>query len=250
MQSLQGFFSRHAKEYASSESHMHGKDLDLLISMLDLKKSYKVLDVGTGPGFVAFEISGKVAISLGLDINEHMLEIAVRKAENEDYNNVIFVRGDALSMPFPDNVFDAVTCRRVAHHIKEKRKFIEEVWRVLKKGGKFGITDLLKPTGDKKDIFNKFEKARDTSYISSESLDYWFKLLKENAFEVDNFKTFETKETFQSWLSPVSENSIEGRKAKKILNDNIDYFKEVFEYDPESGYFNKSRMVIIAKKPE
>ncbi len=250
MQSLQGFFSRHAKEYASSESHMHGKDLDLLISMLDLKKSYKVLDVGTGPGFVAFEVSGKVAISMGLDINDHMLEIAVRKAEDEDYNNVVFVRGDALSMPFPDKVFDAVTCRRVAHHIKDKRKFIEEVWRVLKKGGKFGITDLLKPTGDKKDIFNKFEKARDMSYISSESLDYWFKLLKENAFEVDNFKTFETKETFQSWLSPVSENSIEGRKAKKILNDNVNYFKEVFEYDAESGYFNKSRMVIIAKKPE
>ena len=250
MQSLQGFFSRHAKEYASSESHMHGKDLDLLISMLDLKKNYKALDVGTGPGFVAFEMSAKVAVSVGLDMNEHMLDIAVRKAEDDNKSNVIFVKGDALSMPFPDNVFDIVSCRRVAHHIKDKKRFIEEAWRVLKKGGKFGITDLLKPMNDKKDLFNKFEKARDTSYISSESLDYWFKLLKENAFQVDNFKTFEMKETFQSWLSPISENSVEGRKAKRILTDNISYFKDVFGYDAESGHFNKYRMVIIARKPE
>ena len=250
MQSLQGFFSRHAKEYASSESHMHGKDLDLLISMLDLKKNYKALDVGTGPGFVAFEMSAKVAVSVGLDMNEHMLDIAVRKAEDDNKSNVIFVKGDALSMPFPDNVFDIVSCRRVAHHIKDKKRFIEEAWRVLKKGGKFGITDLLKPMNDKKDLFNKFEKARDTSYISSESLDYWFKLLKENAFQVDNFKTFEMKETFESWLSPISENSPAGRKAKKILTDNINYFKDVFGYDAESGHFNKYRMVIIARKPE
>ena len=124
------------------------------------------------------------------------------------------------------------------------------MWRVLKKGGKFGITDLLKPMSDKRDLFNKFEKARDPSYISSESLDYWFKILKENAFQVDNFKTFEMKETFQSWLSPVSENSAEGRKARNILKDNVDYSKDVFGYDEEGGYFNKSRMVIIAKKPE
>ena len=250
MQSLQSFFSKHAKEYASSESHIHGKDLDLLISMLDLKKSYKALDVGTGPGFVAFEVSDKVAISIGLDINDHMLDIAVRKAEDDNKSNVVFVKGDISSMPFPDNSFDIVSCRRVAHHIKDKKRFIEEVWRVLKKGGKFGITDLLKPMGDKKDLFNKFEKARDASYISSESLDYWFKLLKENAFQIDNFKTFEMKETFESWLSPISENSPAGRKAKKILTDNINYFKDVFGYDAENGYFNKSRMVIIARKPE
>ena len=250
MQSLQSFFSKHAKEYASSESHIHGKDLDLLISMLDLKKSYKALDVGTGPGFVAFEVSDKVAISIGLDINDHMVDIAVRKAEDDNKSNVVFVKGDISSMPFPDNSFDIVSCRRVAHHIKDKKRFIEEVWRVLKKGGKFGITDLLKPMGDKKDLFNKFEKARDASYISSESLDYWFKLLKENAFQIDNFKTFEMKETFQSWLSPISENSAGGKKAKKILNDNLSYFKDVFGYDAESGYFNKSRMVIIASKPE
>ena len=58
------------------------------------------------------------------------------------------------------------------------------------------------------------------------------------------------KETFQSWLSPISENSAGGKKAKKILNDNLSYFKDVFGYDAESGYFNKSRMVIIASKPE
>ena len=250
MQSLQGFFSRHAKEYASSESHMHGKDLDLLISMLDLKKSYKALDIGTGPGFVAFEMSSKVAVSVGLDMNDHMLDIAVRKAEDENNYNVVFVKGDALSLPFPDNSFDIVTCRRAMHHIKDKKKFIEEVWRVLKKGGKFGITDLLKPMGDKKDIFNKFEKARDMTYVGSESLDSWFKMLKNNAFEIDNFNTFEMKETFQSWLSPLSENSLEGRRSKKLLDSNIDYFEKVFGYNKESGYFNKSRMVIITKKPK
>ncbi len=246
MQSFQNFFSRHASQYANSESRANAKDLDILISMLKPNKNERALDIGTGPGFVAIRMAGKVALSVGLDMTEHMLDIAVKKTENNP--NVIFVRGDALSLPFPDESFDIVTCRRVAHNIKSQGRFIEEVRRILKKGGKFGITDLLKPIGDKFDIINKLEKVRNPSYQSSYSLDYWLKLMKSNALDVNDFKTFDIRETFESWLSPISINSQAGRKARSIINKNIDYFKDVFRYDNESDSFNKTRFIIIASK--
>jgi ubiquinone/menaquinone biosynthesis C-methylase UbiE len=246
MQSSLNFFSRHAKEYSNSESHIHGKDLDLLMSMLNPDKSVKALDIGTGPGPVAFRMADQVALSVGLDITEHMLDIAAKKGS--DIHNIIFVNGDATDLPFPAESFDIVTCRRVAHHIKNKEKLVEEAWRVLKKGGKFGLTDLLKPLGDKLDVFNKLEKVRDSSYLGSESLDYWLKTIKSNAFNVEDFKTFDINETFDSWLSPVRRNSQSGRKARDLIKKNITYFKEVFGYNAELDSFNKTRFIIIANK--
>ncbi len=249
MQSFQSFFSRHANEYAHSEGRMHGKDLDLLIDMLNLKKSYKVLDVGTGPGFVAFAISDKVAVSVGLDITGHMLEIAARKTVDDDVHNVIFVSGDAMDMPFPNEIFDVVTCRRAAHHFQSRSKFLGEALRVLKKGGKLGITDILKPINDKKGMLDKIERIRDSTYTGCDSLDGWFKLLKDNAFQVDNFKTFVIRETIESWLFPIKKENIAGRRIMKEITQNIGYFQQVFNYDKTANSFDKSRMVIIADKP-
>jgi ubiquinone/menaquinone biosynthesis C-methylase UbiE len=248
MQSFQGFFSRHAKDYAKSESHMHGKDLDLLVSLLDLKKEYKLLDVGTGPGFVAFEAAKKVAVAVGMDITDQMLDIAVRKSLDNNVKNVVFIKGNATNMPFPGNSFDVITCRRVNHHIKDNNKFLEEAFRVLKDNGKIGITDLLKPISDKKGLFNKLEKARDSTYFDSMSLDAWFKLLKQNGFTVSTFKTFSIIETFESWLSPLNINSIEARRARNLIRQNITYFRHIFDYDENRDSFKKYRMVIIAKK--
>ena len=245
---LQNFFGRNAKEYSKSEGHMHGKDLDILVSLLNLKKNYKALDVGTGPGFVAFEIADKVSVSVGMDITNEMLDIAVRKSLENNNKNLVFVRGDAMDMPFPDGSFDVITCRRVNHHIKNNDKFLAEAFRVLSNNGILGITDLLKPISDKKDIFNKLEKARNTTYAGSNSLDDWIKLLKQNGFTVDTFKTFEMVETFESWLSPLNADSQAGRRARNLIVKNTGYFKEVFNYDEKSDSFKKYRMVIIAKK--
>ena len=246
MESFINFFNRNAKNYASSKSHMYGKDLDLLISMLNPKENQKALDLGTGPGFVSSKLAEKTSISIGIDLTPHMLDIANKRAINTP--NLVFVKGDVTSLPFPDNSFDLVTCRRVAHHVMKKEKMIEEARRVLKSGGKLGLTDILKPMGDKLNLLDKLEKIRDPTYINSLSLDNWFKLLKEHALKMEDFKVFKVNETFESWLSPVSIKSENGRKARKLLNDNIDYFKEVFEYDKKSDSFNKTRFVIIANK--
>ncbi len=246
MQSFQNFFSRHAKEYASSENRIKAKDLDLLVAMLNPKNTEKALDLGTGPGFVAFRMAEKVSISVGLDFTENMLDIAARKALS--VSNTVFVKGDATSIPFPDETFDIVTCRRAAHHIKNKEKLIKEVRRVLKKDGKFGLTDNLKPIGDKLGIMNKMEIARDSTYMGAISLNQWFKLFKENAFRVDDFTTFDIRETFDSWLSPVSKNSPGGKKARVILNNNLNYFKEIFGYKKDLDSFNKTRFIIVARK--
>lgn len=245
---LQNFFIRHANEYSRSEGHMHGKDLDLLVSLLDLKKDYKALDVGTGPGFVAFEIADKISVSVGMDITNEMLDIAVKKSIGNKNKNLIFVRGDAMDMPFPNGSFNVITCRRANHHIKNNDKFLAEAFRVLNNNGILGITDLLKPISDKKDVFNKLEKARDATYVGSSSLDDWFKLLKQNGFTIDTFRTFEMVETFESWLSPLNVGSQAGKRARNLIKKNIKYFKEVFNYDEKSDSFKKYRMVIIAKK--
>jgi SAM-dependent methyltransferase len=84
----------------------------------------RTLDVGCGTGFLTRWLPGLV---VGLDASEAMLEIANRQAPE-----AIFVRGDALSLPFPDGSFDRLFASHLYGHLDraERRRFLREARRV------------------------------------------------------------------------------------------------------------------------
>jgi ubiquinone/menaquinone biosynthesis C-methylase UbiE len=101
-----------------------------------------VLEVAPGPGYLAIELAklGKQNVT-GLDISKKFVEIARAKAL-ESGVAVDFRQGDVAHMPFGDNGFDFVTCRAAFKNFAEPVQALNEIYRVLKPGGKASIVDL------------------------------------------------------------------------------------------------------------
>jgi ubiquinone/menaquinone biosynthesis C-methylase UbiE len=106
----------------------------------------KVLDIGTGPGFMAIEVAqllrGTRCEVLGMDLSSAMLALAAENAAKEGLNGMLgWRKGDAKAMPFDDGQFDLVVCKDSLHHWEEPISVLDEIARVLKADGKCIIQD-------------------------------------------------------------------------------------------------------------
>jgi len=111
--------------------------------------SGKVLDVGTGPGYLPIEIAKKSAALeiVGIDLSQKMVEIANQNAENTGLSNrVRFQFANAGNLPFEDESFDLVVSTLSFHHWRDPKAYIKEIYRVLKKNGEADIYDLRRDT--------------------------------------------------------------------------------------------------------
>ena len=112
-------------------------------------RSKKCLDIGTGTGEIAFHLSenaGKDGEVYGVDITPKMLEYAESKMKTRGLPKpVIFEIGDALSLRFEDNSFDVVTSGYMLRNVTDIQRTIDEMYRVLKPGGRAVVAELSKP---------------------------------------------------------------------------------------------------------
>ena len=113
-----------------------------ILEALHLKPGHRVLDVGSGPGHQAFEISSVVGDTGridGVDPAKSALDIAQRRCA--ELNNTWFHAGEASSLPFGDSTFDAVMSRQVFEYLDDIPSGLAEAFRVLKPGGRVLIHD-------------------------------------------------------------------------------------------------------------
>lgn len=125
--------------------HPGGLDLTRrLARALDLRPGERVLDVACGPGATARLLAGEFgAVVDGVDLGEATLERArMAAAEGGLEDQVRFRRGDAERLPFDDAVFDAVVCECAFCTFPDKATAAAEFARVLRPGGRAGITDV------------------------------------------------------------------------------------------------------------
>ena len=126
-----------AQDYDKKEKYLNSFEKGKFLSLLPEVKNKKILDVGAGTGRISLALASSGAQVLALDVSEKIL--GVLKKKNSKIKTVV---GDAENLPFEENIFDIVTAAFLVVHLKDPTKFFDEVYRVLKPGGLFLVTNI------------------------------------------------------------------------------------------------------------
>ncbi|MDE3143463.1 MAG: arsenite methyltransferase [Bacteroidota bacterium] len=137
-------------EYTSLKGYNADADLGLGCGLpteyAKIKQGDTVIDLGSGAGndcFVARAVVGEKGKVIGIDFTEKMIEKARANVEKLGYNNVEFRFGDIEQIPVTANVADVVVSNCVLNLVPNKYNVLKEVYRVLKPGGHFSISDIV-----------------------------------------------------------------------------------------------------------
>jgi arsenite methyltransferase len=139
-----------SEDYNQLEGYNPDADLGLGCGLptqfAKIKQGDVVIDLGSGAGndaFIARHETGETGKVIGIDFTPAMIDKARKNAEVRGFNNVEFRQGDIEKMPVTANTSDVIVSNCVLNLVPNKDAVIKEIYRVLKPGGHFSISDIV-----------------------------------------------------------------------------------------------------------
>jgi arsenite methyltransferase len=129
-------------------------------ALAELREGETVLDLGSGGGIdvlLSARRVGATGKAYGLDMTDEMLELARRNQSEAGVTNVEFLKGEIENIPLPDNSVDVIISNCVINLSADKGKVLREAFRVLRPGGRFAVSDVVRTKDIPEEIARSIE---------------------------------------------------------------------------------------------
>jgi ubiquinone/menaquinone biosynthesis C-methylase UbiE len=184
-------YDRNSRKTRMEEIRAWANDISKII-----KDNSSVLEVAPGPGYLSIELAktGKYNVT-ALEISRTFVEIAKKNASRADVNLDIR-QGNVSLMPFNDNSFDFIFCSAAFKNFDEPVTALQEMARVLKKGGKALIVDMRHDVPDREIaayVRNDMHEKGFGAFLMKIAFKYF---LRKRAYTREQFEFFISKSGF------------------------------------------------------
>ncbi|HEU4520928.1 MAG TPA: arsenite methyltransferase [Thermoanaerobaculia bacterium] len=170
--------------------------------LAELREGETVLDLGSGGGIdvlLSARRVGPAGKAYGLDMTDEMLALANENKRKAGVENVEFLKGEIESIPLPDNSVDVIISNCVINLSADKGRVLREAYRVLKPGGRFAVSDVV--------------RRGDVPEVIARSVEMWTGCVA-GALEIEEYKSLLTAAGFEGVdIEPTRVYRLEDAKA-------------------------------------
>lgn len=239
-------FGERAATYTVSRAHKDPEVLARLVELAQPQKDWLALDVATGTGHTAFAVAPFVKKIIGTDITPQMLDEARKLQKEKKIDNAAFKLADTHNLPFADEAFNLITCRRSAHHFSDIIAALKELRRVLRRDGRLVIDDRSIPEDDFIDkTMNLLDIYHDESHVRQYRPSEWKRMLVETGFTIETIEPYTKLRPISALTEGVSkENTIKIHQTIERLTPDQEKLMGVTTFDGE--IHNTHWFVLIA----
>ena len=178
-------FTTQAQAFAATPWISDEVRLGRLVSFAEIQGLERVLDVATGPGYVAEAFARVAKAVVGVDLTEAMLWIARERALSRNITNLEFRIGDALELAFADGEFDVAVTRFSLHHFQSPIGVLKEMARVCRPDGLVVLEDIVaNEEPARAAAHNRIDLLRDPSHVRAMPVSELLSLYRESRLEV------------------------------------------------------------------
>lgn len=214
-------FTTQAEAFAANPWVTDKERIRRLVAAAHLGGNERVLDIATGPGYIAEAFAGAAREVIGVDLTDAMLAIARERTSRRGVANVSFRAADAQDLPFEDEYFDVVVCRLALHHFQKPLPVLREMTRVCRFDGTVLVEDLFASEFSERAAYqDKWEILRDPSHVRTLPLSELLQLFRDAGLETDAVSTTEdlTPEV-ERWMETTKAPAERAKEIRRLLEE-------------------------------
>lgn len=247
---VQEIYSGDSDYYITSTPHARSSSLARSVEVLNPQGGVH-LDVATGAGHTAFQMAPRCDWVIASDLTQSMLESTRKNGAQKGVTNFRLLQSDAENIALQDESVDSVSVRIAPHHFTDVQKSIDEMARVLKRGGKLVYIDNIAPEEPAEaKRYNDFETVRDPSHHRCDSLPVLIEMFENAGLKILHTEVIRKKMNFAEWVNRPHLNDGERANLRKFLDEAtpaIAYWLQPREEDGEF-VFDELEGVILAQR--
>jgi ubiquinone/menaquinone biosynthesis C-methylase UbiE len=244
-------FTRQAAAFAANPTVSDPQRVARLVAAVGAPPGARILEVATGPGYVALGFGAAGCEVVGVDLTAAPLAIAEGMRRERGLPNVSFREADAEHLPFDGATFDAVVCRLAFHHFAGPERVLAEMVRVCRPGGTVAVEDLVVSEHLQRAAYqNRFENLRDPSHTRAFTLSGLLAAFTAAGIEVEGVQTWELVQVVERWLANAQTPPDAAAEVRRLIAaDGAEDRSGArpFRRDPDGWCFRHRNAIVVGR---